>query len=54
MGTPGPSTLGMDEPEMREIANIMADVLKAADDTGVKEKARDRVRDLMQRFPVYP
>ncbi|HVF07166.1 MAG TPA: serine hydroxymethyltransferase [Actinomycetota bacterium] len=54
VGTPGPSTLGMDEPEMREIASIMADVLKAADDTGVKEKARDRVRDLMQRFPVYP
>jgi glycine hydroxymethyltransferase len=54
VGTPGPSTLGMDEPEMREIASIMADVLKAADDTGVKEKARDRVRDLMHRFPVYP
>ena len=54
VGTPGPSTLGMDEPEMREIASIMADVLKAADDAGVKEKARARVRDLMQRFPVYP
>jgi glycine hydroxymethyltransferase len=54
VGTPGPSTLGMDEPEMREIASIMADVLKAADDAGVKDKARGRVRDLMQRFPVYP
>ena len=28
--------------------------LKDADDAGVKEKARGRVRDLMQRFPVYP
>jgi glycine hydroxymethyltransferase len=54
VGTPGPSTLGMDEPEMREIANIMAEVLQAPDDSGVKEKARGRVRDLMQRFPVYP
>jgi glycine hydroxymethyltransferase len=54
VGTPGPSTLGMDEPEMREIASIMADVLKSPDDTGLKEKARGRVRDLMQRFPVYP
>jgi glycine/serine hydroxymethyltransferase len=44
----------MDEPEMREIASIMADVLKAPDDAGGKEKARGRVRDLMQRFPVYP
>jgi len=54
VGTPGPSTLGMDEPEMREIASIMADVLKASEDQGMKEKARSRVRDLMQRFPVYP
>jgi glycine hydroxymethyltransferase len=54
VGTPGPSTLGMDEPEMREIASIMADVLQAPEDSGVKDKARGRVRDLMQRFPVYP
>jgi glycine hydroxymethyltransferase len=53
IGTPGVSTLGMDEPEMREIASIIGDVLKAADDAGAKEKARGRVRDLMQRFPVY-
>jgi glycine hydroxymethyltransferase len=54
VGTPGPSTLGMDEAEMREIASIMGDVLKAPEDAGVKEKAHQRVRDLMQRFPVYP
>jgi glycine hydroxymethyltransferase len=54
VGTPGPSTLGMDEPEMREIASIMADVLKAPDDAGIKDKVEGRVRDLMQRFPVYP
>ena len=39
---------------MREIASIIGDVLRAPDDAGVKEKARARVRDLMQRFPVYP
>ena len=53
IGTPGVSTLGMDEPEMREIASIIGDVVKNADDGGVKDKARGRVRDLMQRFPVY-
>jgi glycine hydroxymethyltransferase len=53
IGTPGVSTLGMDEAEMREIASIIGDALKNADDTGVKDKARNRVRDLMQRFPVY-
>jgi glycine hydroxymethyltransferase len=54
VGTPGVSTIGMDEPEMREIASIMGDALKGPGDAGVKEKARARVRDLMQRFPVYP
>jgi glycine hydroxymethyltransferase len=54
VGTPGPSTLGMDEPEMAEIANILGDALKSPDDEGAKDKARGRVRDLMQRFPLYP
>ncbi len=54
VGTPGPSTLGMDEPEMREIASILGDVCKNPEEAGVKEKAHQRVRDLMQRFPVYP
>jgi glycine hydroxymethyltransferase len=54
VGTPGPSTLGMDEPEMAEIASILGDALKNPEDGGVKEKARGRVRDLMQRFPLYP
>ena len=54
VGTPGPSTLGMDEPEMREIASILGEVMKHPEDSGVKEKARAQVRDLMQRFPLYP
>jgi len=54
VGTPGPSTLGMDEPEMREIASILGDALRAPGDEGAKQKGRQRVRDLMQRFPVYP
>ncbi len=54
VGTPGPATLGMDEPEMREIGHIMGEVLKAPDDDGLRQKARGRVRDLMERFPPYP
>ena len=54
VGTPACSTLGMDEPEMREIAGIIGDVLRHPDDAGTKDKARDQVRDLMQRFPLYP
>jgi glycine hydroxymethyltransferase len=54
VGTPGPATLGMDEPEMREAASIIGDVLAQPDDQDVKDRARQRVRDLMNRFPAYP
>jgi glycine hydroxymethyltransferase len=53
VGTPGPATLGMDEPEMAEIASIVGEVLKDSEDAAVKEKAGRRVRDLMERFPLY-
>jgi glycine hydroxymethyltransferase len=54
VGTPGPSTLGMDESEMKEVSGIMGDALRAPGDVAIKEASRTRVRDLMQRFPVYP
>ena len=53
VGTPACSTLGMDEPEMREIGSIIGEVLRSPGDEGVKDKARGRVLDLMQRFPLY-
>jgi glycine hydroxymethyltransferase len=53
VGTPGPATAGMDEAEMKEVAGIIGEVLRNRDDEGVKEKARERVRDLTARFPVY-
>ncbi|MFL5796529.1 MAG: serine hydroxymethyltransferase [Actinomycetota bacterium] len=54
VGTPGPATLGMDEPEMKEVAGIMGDVLRSPHDDGVKEAARGRVAELTSRFPAYP
>ncbi|MGZ4149133.1 MAG: serine hydroxymethyltransferase [Actinomycetota bacterium] len=53
VGTPGPATLGMEEAEMREIASIMGDAFRGADDAAAKEKAAGRVRDLTGRFPLY-
>ena len=53
VGTPACSTLGMDEPEMREIGSIIGEVLRSPEDDGAKDKARGRVLDLMQRFPLY-
>jgi glycine hydroxymethyltransferase len=53
VGTPGPATLGMDEPEMKEVAGIIGDVLRAPDDEGTKRSCRSRVAELTSRFPVY-
>jgi glycine hydroxymethyltransferase len=53
VGTPACSTLGMDEPEMREIASILGGALKQPEDEGALDKARAQVRDLTQRFPLY-
>jgi glycine hydroxymethyltransferase len=53
VGTPGPATLGMDEPEMKEVSSIIGEVLRNSEDEDVKEQARGRVHDLVTRFPVY-
>jgi glycine hydroxymethyltransferase len=54
VGTPGPATLGMDEPEMKEVASIVGDVLRAKGNDDVKRSAGARVEELVQRFPAYP
>src|SRR5512132_2311292 len=54
VGTPGPATLGMDEPEMKEVAGILGEVLRRPDDERVRSACRARVSDLVQRFPAYP
>jgi glycine hydroxymethyltransferase len=54
LGTPGPATLGMDEPEMKEVAHIIGEVLHGPDDESVNQRSREAVRDLMSRFPAYP
>ena len=53
VGTPGPATLGMDEAEMKEIAEVIGEVIGAPEDEEVKRRARERVRDLAARFPAY-
>src|SRR5438128_1233063 len=51
VGTPGPATLGMDEPEMAEISRAIGRVLRDRGDDAVKERTREAVRELMGRFP---
>ncbi|MGQ0669903.1 MAG: serine hydroxymethyltransferase [Actinomycetota bacterium] len=54
VGTPGPATVGMDEPEMKEVANIIGEVLRNPGDEAFKATVRERVGALAARFPIYP
>ena len=54
VGTPGPATLGMDEPEMKQIATIIGEALRHPSDEDVKATCWAHVAELMGRFPVYP
>jgi glycine hydroxymethyltransferase len=54
VGTPGPATLGMDEPEMKEVAGVVGEVLRNPLDDATRAACRGRVAELMARFPVYP
>jgi glycine hydroxymethyltransferase len=54
VGTPGVATVGMDEPEMKEISTIIGEAIRGAGDPAAKAACRARVSELMSRFPVYP
>jgi glycine hydroxymethyltransferase len=53
IGTPALTTRGMGEPEMREVALLIADVLQAPEDEGVRARVRKSVEELAARFPLY-
>jgi glycine hydroxymethyltransferase len=53
IGTPAVTTCGMKEPEVTEIARLIATTLKD-DSPAVKEKVSTRVKELTSRFRPYP
>jgi len=53
VGTAAVTTRGLGEPEMDEIAKLVAEVLAAPEDTAVAASVRERVRALCRRFPLY-
>jgi glycine hydroxymethyltransferase len=54
VGTPAVATLGMDEPEMKEIATVIGEAIRGRTNEAVASACRARVAELMARFPVYP
>jgi glycine hydroxymethyltransferase len=53
IGTPAVTTQGMTEPEMAEIASLIARVLRAPSDGAELAGVREDVRTLCSKFPVY-
>ena len=54
VGTPSVTTQGMKEPEMVEIAELIAHTLRVRNDPQAVADVRKRVAALCARFPVYP
>ncbi|MFZ4516278.1 MAG: serine hydroxymethyltransferase [Acidimicrobiia bacterium] len=54
LGTAAVTTTGMTEPEMGEIAHLLATVLRAPQDDSVATDVRDRVASLCSKFVPYP
>lgn len=53
IGTPAITTRGFKEPESRELAGWMADILDHMGDAGVRAAVKDKVLAICRRFPVY-
>ena len=53
LGTPAVTTRGMGEPEMAQIASLIARTLKAKDDEMALASIKKEVVDLCRRFPIH-
>ncbi|MDD3371194.1 MAG: serine hydroxymethyltransferase [Alphaproteobacteria bacterium] len=51
-GTPAATSRGMGEAEMKQLANIMLQVLRAPGDEALLTKLREETRTMCKRFPV--
>lgn len=54
IGTPAVTTRGMGEADMRTIAGLIDRVARAPEDASVTGSVKRDVRDLTDRFPLYP
>lgn len=53
IGTPGLTTRGFDESAMRDVAELIARVIDAPDDTAVREAVAEEVSALCEEYPLY-
>ncbi|MFB6209724.1 MAG: serine hydroxymethyltransferase [Candidatus Nanohaloarchaea archaeon] len=53
IGTPALTTRGMEEEQLREIGGMISEVIKNPGSQFVRKKTQDRVRELLEEFPLY-
>jgi len=53
IGTPALTTRGMKEPEMEQVGDFIAEILRAPEDEKVRESVSGRIREVCERFPLY-
>jgi glycine hydroxymethyltransferase len=53
LGSPAVTTRGFREPEMREVASLIAELLNHIDSASTADAVRRRVEILTDRFPLY-
>ena len=53
LGTPALTTRGLKEEDIREVADIIADVIENREDSAVIETAKAKVRAICKKFPLY-
>ena len=53
LGTPALTTRGLNAEDMKEIASIIALVLKHPEDTAAQEETKQRVAKLCKQYPMY-
>ncbi len=53
IGTPAVTTRGLKEEEMRQIAEMIGDVLLNIDDNATRNRVKKEVAELCNRFPLY-
>ena len=53
LGTPALTTRGLKEDDIREVADIIADVIENREDGAVIETAKAKVQAICKKFPLY-
>jgi glycine hydroxymethyltransferase len=54
IGTPAITTRGMKEPEMEIVGSLIDEVLRNIGNVGVQKAVEVKVKELCERFPLYP